>query len=102
MEAKYTASLCENQELSKKIKEKDRNAEFLEKEITRQGREFTELTQTFEEFLSARLKQHKRARIGKLATIPTKEDASGSKKLKLELGAKPNIIKAEIPENNVR
>jgi hypothetical protein len=100
MEAKYTSTLCENQDLSKKIKEKDRNAEFLEKEIVRQGREFTELTQTFEEFLSSRLKQHKRDRISKLKTIQAKEE-SGTSKLQLGVGSKPHFMNAEVPENTV-
>lgn len=62
----YTLSLSENQELVKKLREKEKLCVFLEKEVERRGQEFRDMTTTFEEFLAGRAKQARQDRNQKL------------------------------------
>jgi hypothetical protein len=62
----YTKALTDNQELMKKLREKEKLCVFLEKEIERRGQEFKDMTTTFEEFLAGRAKQARLDRNQKL------------------------------------
>ena len=62
----YTKALTENQELAKKLREKEKLCGFLEKEVERRSQEFKDMTTTFEEFLVGRAKQARQERNQKL------------------------------------
>jgi hypothetical protein len=67
MESRYSQTLGENQDLIKKNREKERTIQFLEKEVEKRTREYKDMTNTFEEFLSARAKQNRIEKSKKLA-----------------------------------
>ncbi|KAJ3210378.1 hypothetical protein HDU67_005370 [Dinochytrium kinnereticum] len=67
--SRYEGLLCENQVLQKRLKEREKFAEFLEKEVARRTEEFVNLTRTFEEFLSSRARQARKERAKKLPKL---------------------------------
>ncbi|KAJ3277626.1 hypothetical protein HK104_003125 [Borealophlyctis nickersoniae] len=69
MVVKYDAILSENQLLSKRLREREKFVEFLEKEIARRTEEFHNMTRTFEDFLSGRAKQSRKERTKRLMNL---------------------------------
>ncbi|KAJ3101508.1 hypothetical protein HDU97_001323 [Phlyctochytrium planicorne] len=99
--SKYDSLLCENQVLQKRLKEREKFAEFLEKEVARRTDEFVSLTRTFEEFLNSRARQARKERAKKLpklfgATSPLK-DSQSLTNLVAKLPPKPTVQRAVIP-----
>lgn len=61
--------LNENSSLSRKLREQEKLCSFFEKEVTRRGLEYQEMTITFESFLSGRAKQVRKEQSSKLLQI---------------------------------
>ncbi|KAI8899380.1 hypothetical protein BC833DRAFT_585987 [Globomyces pollinis-pini] len=101
--SKYNTILNENLDLTKKMKEKEKSVEFLEKELKRRSAEFNDMTNTFEEFLAGRARQARRERNQKLLKMATleaeskKNDKTESKKIP-EITGNRKIVKTIIPE----
>ncbi|KAL2918170.1 ubiquitin-specific protease ubp2 [Polyrhizophydium stewartii] len=104
---KYDTLLNDNQGMSKQIKEKEKMVEFLEKELARRTQEFSDMTRTFEEFLSGRARQARKERSKRLAkiadadehgiAIPGPSNGLGSQQV---LGGN-QLIRARIPDKGV-
>ncbi|TPX70357.1 hypothetical protein SpCBS45565_g01777 [Spizellomyces sp. 'palustris'] len=69
MSVKYDSMLSENQLLSKRLKEREKFVDFLEKEVARRTEEFQNMTRTFEDFLAARARQSRRERAKRLMKL---------------------------------
>ncbi|KAI9094642.1 hypothetical protein DFS34DRAFT_237920 [Phlyctochytrium arcticum] len=69
MSAKYDSLMSENQLLSKRLKEREKFVDFLEKEVARRTEEFHNMTRTFEDFLAARAKQARRDQAKRLMKL---------------------------------
>jgi DNA repair exonuclease SbcCD ATPase subunit len=72
MEGRYSQTLGENQEMLKKLREKEKMIQYFKSEVTRRSQEYKEMTNTFEDFLSARAKQNRKDKSKKLAAIGIK------------------------------
>ncbi|KAI8820277.1 uncharacterized protein EV422DRAFT_85883 [Fimicolochytrium jonesii] len=69
MSIKYSSLMSENQLLGKRLKEREKFAEFLEKEVARRTEEYNSMTRTFEDFLSARARQNRKDRARRLMKL---------------------------------
>ncbi|KAI8930279.1 hypothetical protein BC831DRAFT_2059 [Entophlyctis helioformis] len=107
--SKYDAVLAENQNLGKKVKEKEKLVEFLEKEMVRRTTEFNDMTRTFEEFLAGRARQARKDRAKRLAKIADDEEAVISANIEpsnnlgsqQQLNGVSSIVKPRIPDKGV-
>ncbi|KAJ3035456.1 hypothetical protein HDV00_003747 [Rhizophlyctis rosea] len=107
MSVKYDSTLSENQLLTKRLREKEKFTEFLEREVKRRTEEFTNMTRTFEDFLAGRAKQARRDRSERLVklygTTPEDQAAADEAKAKKILTAwgpttgKAAVVKAHVP-----
>ncbi|KAJ3153098.1 hypothetical protein HDU89_000726 [Geranomyces variabilis] len=79
MSVKYNSLISDNQLLTKRLREKEKFVEFLEKEVSRRTEEFTNMTRTFEDFLASRAKQARKdraKRLMKLHGVAPEDDSS--------------------------
>ncbi|KAJ3048831.1 hypothetical protein HK097_010173 [Rhizophlyctis rosea] len=107
MSVKYDSLLSENQLLTKRLREKEKFSEFLEREVKKRTEEFTNMTRTFEDFLAGRAKQARKDRAERLVklygTTPedlTAQDEAKAKKVISAWGpttGKAAIVKAHVP-----
>ncbi|KNC98817.1 ubiquitin-specific protease UBP2 [Spizellomyces punctatus DAOM BR117] len=105
MSVKYDSMLSENQLLSKRLKEREKFVDFLEKEVARRTEEFQNMTRTFEDFLAARARQSRRDRAKRLMKLHgvTLDDEGAWTKSQQE-GVPPGymdakgLLKARVPE----
>ncbi|KAJ3154194.1 hypothetical protein HDU86_004738 [Geranomyces michiganensis] len=101
MSVKYNSMISDNQLLTKRLKEKERFVEFLEKEVSRRTEEFSNMTRTFEDFLASRAKQARKdraKRLMKLHGVAPEEDPADWPQRKHEYVDHNGILKAQIPE----
>ncbi|KAJ3305425.1 hypothetical protein HDV03_001519 [Kappamyces sp. JEL0829] len=99
---KYNTTLSENQELAKKLREKEKLCTFLEKEVERRGQEFKDMTATFEEFLSGRAKQARRDRNEKLLKVAAEHEKlksiAATEVVLPQFGSGQAIVKSVVPD----
>ncbi|KAL5032822.1 hypothetical protein BDV3_001359 [Batrachochytrium dendrobatidis] len=101
---KYDAALNENQLMTKKLREREKMIEFLEKEMSRRTQEFNEMTHTFEEFLAGRSRQAAKDRAKRLAKIVDEDDTTTLETHRRnsignqQMVGGHSIIKARIPD----
>ncbi|KAJ3137449.1 hypothetical protein HDU90_001850 [Geranomyces variabilis] len=101
MSVKYNSLISDNQLLTKRLREKEKFVEFLEKEVSRRTEEFTNMTRTFEDFLASRAKQARKdraKRLMKLHGVAPEDDSSEWPQRKLEYVDHNGILKAHIPD----
>ncbi|KAJ3011508.1 UNVERIFIED_CONTAM: hypothetical protein HDU68_001638 [Siphonaria sp. JEL0065] len=104
---RYDSLIGENQVLVKRLKEREKFAEFMEKEVARRTEEYLAMTNTFEEFLMSRARQSRKERIKKLPKIQDRiGSADKSKKAETTSALlakslyKPSILKSVIPDRD--
>ncbi|KAI8904593.1 hypothetical protein DFJ77DRAFT_480143 [Powellomyces hirtus] len=105
MSVKYNSLMSDNQLLAKRLKEKEKFVDFLEKEVGRRTEEFTNMTRTFEDFLASRAKQARRdraKRLMKLHGVVPDEDVSEWPNRKQEYVDHKGILKAQIPDKEAK
>ncbi|KAJ3185445.1 hypothetical protein HDU87_000066 [Geranomyces variabilis] len=101
MSVKYNSMISDNQLLTKRLKEKEKFVEFLEKEVSRRTEEFTNMTRTFEDFLASRAKQARKdraKRLMKLHGVAPEDDPSEWPQRKHDYVDRNGILKAQIPD----
>ncbi|KAI9357333.1 hypothetical protein DFJ73DRAFT_204935 [Zopfochytrium polystomum] len=102
LSSRHDTLVGENQVLVRRLKEREKFAEFLEKEVTRRTEEYISMTRTFEEFLSARARQSRKEKAAKLSSI-FEDDANGHHSTyamdikKSKLPKKPTLVQTFIP-----
>ncbi|KAJ3410355.1 hypothetical protein HDV05_003858 [Chytridiales sp. JEL 0842] len=69
LSSRYDSLIGENQVLVRRLKEREKFAEFLEREVARRTEEYSSMTQTFEDFLAGRAKQARKERMKRLPKI---------------------------------
>ncbi|KAJ3226475.1 hypothetical protein HK099_004785 [Clydaea vesicula] len=92
--------LGESQNFAKKLKEKEKLVEFLEKEILKRNVEYASMSKTFEEFLAGRARQTRRERSKKLLKLHSDEVMNNHEELQkrqLLIDSK-HVVKAVIPD----
>ncbi|KAI9344001.1 hypothetical protein BDR26DRAFT_857979 [Obelidium mucronatum] len=92
---RYDSLIGENQVLVKRLKEREKFAEFMEKEVARRTEEYLAMTNTFEEFLLSRARQSRRDRSKKLPKIQEPPPALLAKSM-----YKPSLLKSVIPDRD--
>ncbi|KAH6566140.1 hypothetical protein BASA50_006275 [Batrachochytrium salamandrivorans] len=101
LDTKYDLVLKENQQYSKKIMEREKMVEFLEKEISRRSQEFSDMTRTFEEFLAGRSRQALKDRARRLSKMGCEDAESTGEPSPPPLGQQMvdghPVFKARIP-----
>ncbi|KAJ3017854.1 hypothetical protein HKX48_003345 [Thoreauomyces humboldtii] len=103
MSVKYNSTMSENQLLSKRLKEKEKFVDFLEKEVARRTEEFSNMTRTFEDFLSSRARQARKDRAKRLLKLHGVADESGEwDSRKQEYVDHKGILKAQIPAKELK
>ncbi|ORY49418.1 hypothetical protein BCR33DRAFT_582213 [Rhizoclosmatium globosum] len=66
---RYDSLIAENQVLVKRLKEREKFADFMEKEVARRTEEYLSMTNTFEEFLLSRARINKKERAKRLPKL---------------------------------
>ncbi|KAJ3331975.1 hypothetical protein HDU76_001649 [Blyttiomyces sp. JEL0837] len=69
LSSRYDYLVGENQVLVRRLKEREKFAEFLEREVARRTDEFVAMTRTFEEFLAGRARQARKEKSKRLPHI---------------------------------
>ncbi|KAJ3391305.1 hypothetical protein HDU84_006221 [Entophlyctis sp. JEL0112] len=104
LSSRYDELISENQILVKKLKEREKFSEFLEKEVARRTEEYVMMTNTFEDFISGRARHHRRDRAKKLAKLGSNHEIkfpeTSSTALMAKPLQKPKILKAVIPDKD--
>ncbi|KAJ3072136.1 hypothetical protein HDU98_004148 [Podochytrium sp. JEL0797] len=102
---RYDSLISENQGLVQRLKEREKFAEFMEKEVARRTDEYLAMTNTFEEFLLGRARISRKERSKKL---PKMDPVSPDKNKRVETTAafmaknlqKPTLLKSVIPDKD--
>ncbi|KAI8832143.1 hypothetical protein BJ741DRAFT_711074 [Chytriomyces cf. hyalinus JEL632] len=105
---RYDSLIGENQVLVKRLKEREKFAEFMEKEVARRTEEYVAMTNTFEEFLLSRARQNRKERGRKLPKLdsittekPKRQDATANTII-AKMAAKPSVLRSVIPDRDAK
>ncbi|KAI8619875.1 hypothetical protein BC830DRAFT_685393 [Chytriomyces sp. MP71] len=105
---RYDSLIGENQVLVKRLKEREKFAAFMEKEVARRTEEYVAMTNTFEEFLLSRARQSRKDRAKKLPKLiePGQGDSAKgppptANSILAKMAQKQNVLKSVIPNKDV-
>ncbi|KAJ3134698.1 hypothetical protein HK100_003382 [Physocladia obscura] len=92
---RHDTLIAENQVLLKKLTEREKFADFMEKEVTRRTEEYISMTNTFEEFIAGRAKQSRKERAKKLPKLDNGTENSRPSEYAASMPEKPRSATAD-------